>query len=74
MSRHNFLSKFLNFIGWLTGVIVSLAVAFGMIDGVLSIKFIPHAVMVVFGWIVILTTLIGAMIGIMKSFLSKHSD
>jgi hypothetical protein len=70
MARNNFLSKFLNFIGWITGVFVSLAVAFGMIDGVLSIRFIPHAVMVVFGWIVIITTLIGMILGIAKT-LSK---
>jgi hypothetical protein len=68
MAKNNFLSNFLNFIGWLTGIFVSLAVAFGMIDGVLSIKFIPHAVMIVFGWIVIATTLIGAIIGIVKTF------
>jgi hypothetical protein len=67
----NFLSKFLSFIGWLTGVIVSLAVAFGMIDGVLAIKFIPHTAMVVFGWIVIFTTLLGAMIGMMNFILRK---
>lgn len=61
-------SKFLNFIMWLTGIFVSLAVAFGMIDGVLSIRFIPHGVLVVFGWIVVATTLIGAIIGIFKTF------
>jgi hypothetical protein len=68
MAKNNFLSKFLNFIGWLTGIFVSLAVAFGMIDGVLSIWFIPHPVLVVFGWIVVITTLIGAIIGIVKTF------
>jgi hypothetical protein len=71
MSKNNFLGKFLSFVGWLTGVFVSLAVAFGMIDGVLSIRFIPHTVMVVFGWIVILTTLLGALIGMMRFFLTK---
>jgi flagellar biosynthesis protein FliQ len=73
MSRNNFLSKFLSFIGWLTGVIVSLAVAFGMIEGVLTIKFIPQVVMIIFGWIVILTTLLGAMMSIMKLLLTRHS-
>ncbi len=58
----------MNFIGWLTGVVVSLAVGFGMVDGVLSIKFIPDIVMKIFGWIVIVTTLIGVFIGIMKLF------
>jgi len=64
----NILSKLLNFIAWLTGVFVSLAVAFGMIDGVLSIRWIPHAVLVVFGWIVVATTLISVIIGIFKTF------
>lgn len=74
MARNNFLSNFLNFIGWLTGVIVSLAVAFGMIDGVLTIRFIPQIVMVIFGWIVILTTLVGMFIGIMKFVITKNSN
>jgi len=65
-------SKILNFIMWLTGVLVSLAVAFGMIDGILSIRFIPHVVLVVFGWIVVLTTLIGVIIGIFKTFNNKN--
>jgi hypothetical protein len=68
MTKNSFLSKFLNFIGWLTGIFVSLAVAFGMIDGVLSIRFIPHGILVVFGWIVVATTLIGAIIGIVRTF------
>ncbi len=71
MSKRNFLSKLLNFVGWLTGVIVSLAVAFGMIDGVLTIRFIPHVVMIVFGWIVVITTLLGMLIAIMKTFSGK---
>lgn len=67
MAKKSMLSKFLSFIGWITGIFVSLAVAFGMIDGVLSIRFIPHAVMVVFGWIVVATTLLGMLIGILKA-------
>jgi len=66
--KKNLLSKILNFIMWLTGIIVSLAVAFGMIDGILSIRFIPHLIMIIFGWIVIITTIIGAIIGIAKGF------
>ena len=74
MARKNFLSRFMSFIGWLTGIIVSLAVAFGMIDGVLTIRFIPHAAMVVFGWIVIITPLLGMLIGIMRFAVSKSFD
>lgn len=72
MEKNNFFTKFLNFIAWLTGVVVSLAVAFGMIDGVLSIKFIPHIIMVIFGWIVIATTLIGVVIGIMRLLMKSN--
>jgi hypothetical protein len=61
-------SKILEFVAWLTGVFVSLAVAFGMIDGILSIRFIPEGITVVFGWIVVVTTLIGILIGIAKLF------
>ena len=68
----NTLSKILSFIAWLTGVVVSLAVAFGMIDGVLSIRFIPHLIMIIFGWIVVATTLISVLIGMMKLF-SKNN-
>jgi hypothetical protein len=64
----NILSRSLNFIVWLTGVVVSLAVAFGMIDGVLSIRWIPHIVMIIFGWIVVVTTLISVIIGLVKTF------
>jgi hypothetical protein len=72
MSKKLF-SNILNFVGWITGVFVSLAVAFGMIDGVLTIRFIPHLIMVIFGWIVVTTTLIGVIIGIVKLF-SKPSN
>ncbi|MEK6833718.1 MAG: hypothetical protein AABY32_06760 [Nanoarchaeota archaeon] len=62
------LSKLLNFVAWLTGVLVSLAVAFGMIDGVLAIRWIPHTILAIFGWIVVATTLISVIIGIFKTF------
>jgi hypothetical protein len=61
-------SKTLSFIAWLAGVFVSLAVAFGMIDGVLKIMWIPQTITIVFGWIVVATTLISVIIGIFKTF------
>ena len=64
----NIFSKILNFIAWLAGVFVSLAVAFGMINGILKIPFIPQIVMIIFGWIVVATTLISVIIGIFKTF------
>ena len=64
----NILAKTFSFIAWITGIFVSLAVAFGMIDKVLTIRGIPVGVTVVFGWIVVATTLIGVLIGIAKLF------
>lgn len=66
--KGNILSRFLSFIAWLTGIFVSLAVAFGMVDGVLTIRFIPPIIMIIFGWIVVATTLIGVIIGMFKLF------
>jgi len=72
MAKNSFFTKFLGFIGWLTGVVVSLAVAFGMIDGVLTIRFIPPIVMIIFGWIVIATTIVGVIISLMRLLLKTN--
>jgi len=53
---------------WLTGVLVSLAVGFGMIGetGVptLPIPYIPDVVTVVAGWIVVILTLVSVILAI----------
>jgi len=59
-------SKVLNFIAWLTGVIVALAVGFGMIDKVLYIKWIPEIITVIAGWIVVVITVIGVILAIIQ--------
>jgi hypothetical protein len=56
----------LNFVMWLTGVIVSLAVGFALADGVLYVRWIPEIVTQVSGWIVILTTLLSAVLVLLK--------
>lgn len=56
----------LNFVAWLTGIIVSLAVGFAMIDGVLYVRWIPEIITVVAGWIVIITTLLSAALALLK--------
>ena len=58
--------KLVNFVAWLTGILVSLAVGFAMIDGILSVRWIPLIVTQVTGWIVILSTLLGAALAILK--------
>lgn len=68
VKKRNAVGNMLGFLVWLTGVIVSLAVAFGMIEGVLSIRWIPTGVTVFFGWVVVVTTLLGIILAIAKRF------
>jgi len=56
----------LGFVAWFTGVVVSLAVGFGMIDGVLAVKWIYPLITVIVGWIVVITTVISAVMAIIK--------
>lgn len=58
-------SKVLNFVAWLTGVIVSLAVGFGLIGGTLSVPYIG-IVNVIAGWVVVVTTLLGVILALLK--------
>ena len=71
MAKQN--SKILNVVAWITGVVVSLVVGFGMINGVLGLPgwlgggtvagdFVVMAV----GWIVVATTLVSAVLGLLK--------
>ncbi len=56
--RKKYKSRALNVVAWITGIIVSLAVGFGLIGGTLSVPYIGIA-NVIAGWLVILTTVIG---------------
>jgi hypothetical protein len=58
------LKKFWTFIMWLVGLLVALAVGFGMTSGTLLIKWLPLIVTQVAGWIVIITTLIGVIMAL----------
>ncbi len=59
------LDKLLNFVIWLTGVIVSLAVGFALISGTLSVPWLG-IVNVIAGWIVVITTLLGVLLAIVN--------
>ena len=66
-------SKILNVIAWITGVVVSLAVGFGMINGVLGFPTwlgggttIGNFIVLAVGWIVVITTLISAVLAILE--------
>jgi hypothetical protein len=67
LKQKNFLSRLLNFIAWLTGVIVSLAVGFSMIDKVLIIRWIPVIITQITGWIVVVITLLGVIFSILNN-------
>ncbi|MBS3091137.1 hypothetical protein J4217_01665 [Candidatus Pacearchaeota archaeon] len=51
---------------WIVGVIVSLAVGFGMISGTLTVPFVQSVVPVA-GWIVVIGTVIGVIAAIIKA-------
>ena len=52
-------NKILNLLIWLVGLLVTLAVAFGLIGGSLTIPYIPEIMTVVAGWIVVVMAIIG---------------
>ncbi len=66
MAKSASLRKILSFVIWLTGVIVSLSVAFAMTDGTLALpKWLGgEPVALIAGWIVIATTILGVILAI----------
>lgn len=60
--------KILNFIAWLAGVLVSLSVGFSMIGGILILPtwLGGGTVATIVGWVVVITTLISAVMAILK--------
>ena len=66
MAKRDVLRKVLGIIIWLTGVIVSISVAYGMTQGILSLPIWLGGVAVakVVGWIVFVTTLVGVALAI----------
>ena len=61
-------TKLLNFVAWLTGIIVSLAVGFGMIGGTLNLPYWlgGSTVAMVAGWIVVITTFVGVALAVLN--------
>lgn len=56
----------LGIIMWVVGVLVSLAVGFGMISGTLPIPYV-QAVVPLAGWIVVIGTIIGVIMAIVRA-------
>lgn len=67
MAKKGTVTKLLTFIIWLTGILVSLAVGFGMVDKVLTVAWIPEIATVVAGYIVVVLTVIGAILAIFNT-------
>jgi hypothetical protein len=61
---NNVLVNLWSLIAWLTGILVSLAVGFGMVSGTLSIPRIPEIVTATAGWIVVILTVLGVLLKI----------
>ncbi len=59
-------SSVLNFVAWLTGVLVSLAVGFGMTGKTLIIPWLPEVITQIAGWVVIITTVISAILALLQ--------
>ena len=53
---------------WMVGIVVTLAVGFGLIGGALAIPYswFPSMITVVAGWIVVVMTIIGAVMKLAK--------
>ncbi|HUS50048.1 MAG TPA: hypothetical protein VMZ91_07775 [Candidatus Paceibacterota bacterium] len=56
----------LDVIMWIVGVLVSLAVGFGMTSGTLTVPYVQPIVPIA-GWIVVLGTVIGVIMAIVKA-------
>ena len=64
MAKAKPVSSLINIAAWITGVLVSLAVGFGMVDGVLSVRFIPAVITVIAGWLVVVLTIVSVILAI----------
>ena len=60
------LQSVINFVAWLTGVIVSLAVGFAMIGGTLTVPYWlgGNTVSMIAGWIVVVSTFLGVLMAL----------
>ncbi|MDD5357713.1 MAG: hypothetical protein PHX80_01005 [Candidatus Nanoarchaeia archaeon] len=56
----------LNLVAWATGILVSLAVGFGMTGGTLTVTYVPLVVTQVAGWVVVITTIVSAVMAVLK--------
>ncbi len=65
MGKGSAVDKLLNLVTWITGVLVSLAVGFGMVRGILTVPYV-QAVVPVAGWIVVILTIVSVVLAIVN--------
>jgi len=58
------IANLVNLSAWLTGILVSLAVGFGMADQVLIVRWVPAVITVWAGWIVVVLTITSIILAI----------
>jgi uncharacterized membrane protein YdbT with pleckstrin-like domain len=61
------ISNLVNLAAWITGVLVSLAVGFGMISGTLTVPYIQPIVPIA-GWVVVILTAVSVILAIADRF------
>ena len=66
MAKGEPIGKLLHLAAWITGILVSLAVGFGMVDGVLGIRYLPAMIAVIAGWVVVVLSIVSLVLAIAK--------
>jgi len=61
-------NSLVNGVLWLVGILVALAVGFGMTSKLLVVPYIPEVVTIIAGWIIVVGTVIGAVLVIIDFF------
>lgn len=64
MAKGNAAGGLVAVIAWVVGVLVSLAVGFGMINNTLAIPGIPEIVTIIAGWVVVLGAIVGVIMAV----------
>tara|TARA_Y100000310_G_scaffold147139_1_gene146402 strand:+ start:282 stop:488 length:207 start_codon:yes stop_codon:yes gene_type:complete len=64
MAKGKPVSNLVGLAAWITGVLVSLAVGFGMVDKVLTVMYVPAVVTVIAGWVVVILTVVSVILAI----------
>jgi len=68
MAKGRPISNLVSLAVWITGILVSLAVGFGMTGKTLTIPYISEIVTVIAGWIVVVLTIVSVILAIADRF------